>query len=130
MLDLLLDIGSAVADFFTKTWNAIKAIGKKVLNWIVNTLKKTLEWFKRPKTLEKLNEDQDVIAIQIQEAMNNNDVSHFSSGLKQPKHAINALYNKRTGEVVSYEHTDAIEYESMDDELKKAYNGKRMVIFD
>jgi hypothetical protein len=81
------------------------------------TLRQILEHFKTPEFVKMLNENENLIAVAIQR-----DVPE-GIGI------VSCLYDKKTSSTVNATEKLWIA-KSLDDDLKEAFNGKRMAIFD
>lgn len=95
-------------------WNLLKRIVLHICRFFANIVK----FFRNPSRLEKLRQDENLIAVAIKE--------NLDSGNYQ---VVECLFNKETGNIVNpKEDAQIIEAEDLDTDTERQFNGKEMVI--
>lgn len=98
-------------------WNWVKRFWdkiKKIVVQIINFFKNIVDWFKNPFRLNKLKENENMIAASIKQKLENGDFA-----------IVNALYDKYSDQVVD---AQIVQSKDLDHKTKEAFRNKDMII--
>lgn len=116
--------------FFGALWNLLKSAWnalKKIFTAIFNFLKNLVNWFKskyREVTLKK--PDAVPVALKIKELIEKGDHNTLNAGLKKQM-IVNTFYDEAAEEIL-IDHTEVVEYGTLDRETQEAFGDKDMLI--
>ena len=107
-----MGFGEELWEAIKKVWNYLKKLWVKILNFFNNIV----GWFKDPKRLRKLREDQNKMAFAIKEKLANGDYN-----------VVTGIFDQKTGEIL-IEDTVVYQTKELDEETAKQFGNKDLII--
>ncbi len=119
--------------FFGAIWNLLKSAWnalKKIFVAIFDFLKNLVNWFKSKyrEVILKRPKARPIVMV-IREEIEKGNYNTLDVGLKKQPPIVKTFYDEATDEILM-DHTEVVEYGTLDSETQKAFGDKDMLILE
>lgn len=121
-----MELLKLITDFIKKFWNKLV----KIFVAIVNFFRHIIDWFKaKYEAIIKKRPKAIPIALKIKDNIQTGNYNTYNIGLKKDKHIVKTFYDQDNEEIL-IDDTEVISFEELDDETKKQFGDKEMLILE